>query len=415
MKRKLLAAFGKVDITPEENVKLRGYPSRDFAVDVATGILDRIYARVLLLDDGDRRVLIVNVDSCSANEAPDPSGNGSPNYTFPYGTVRNWASVAGTDEMHVSLYATHTHGAPAYFSDKYVSRITEEIKRICGRLQPVSVMHGTGTCSIAVNRRPDLKPNFTLPLDRTMDVLVLESSNGRLLGAIVTAAVHPTVLWNIADRVTADVVGNAVKRWEEELGDSFVALFFQGFSGDVGPLAGGPKGGEVGDTYFLVQSLGKLLLSDIRDSLRQLHPIDAAPLVAFKESLTLPTKPGFHVDHKDVTLMGIRLGEAALLSASLEVFNGHKAPIQAVSPFKLTIMSGIANGYDGYLPTREAFEDQLGGYEMNVTPYTAEATSPFQTAAARLLERLYHQDCGEGEEGEQVSSSGDLEPRPGAR
>jgi len=386
----LCAAFGKVRITPEEDVSLRGYPSRDFAVKVETGVLDDLFARLLLLESGEQKVLLVSVDCCCPNEAPGAELDGSPDFTFPHGTTRRWGAAAGIPDDGVSVYATHTHGAPSYFGEKYIDRVADEIRKLKERLVPVRVTHTTGNCSIAVNRRPGLKPNFNLQVDRSMDVIRFETETGRALGAIVRAAVHPTVLWNTADRVTADVVGKAVQDWEKQASDDgFVALFLQGFSGDVGPLAGGPLGGETGDTYYLVETLGKKLSYDIIECLPRLRPVEALPLATRKVTLDWPTKPGYPKPIQRVTLMAVRLGDIVLFSASLEVFNGHMAAIVRTSPFPITATIGVANGYEGYLPTKAAYADELGGYEMRVTPFTEEAVELFYRASADLLLQLW--------------------------
>lgn len=52
------------------------------------------------------------------------------------------------------------------------------------------------------------------------------------------------------------------------------------------------------------------------------------------------------------------------------------------------MFSGVANGYCGYIPTIEAFQDGLGGYEMNTTPYCDKACGIFTNEAIDLIREM---------------------------
>jgi len=133
MGSQLLAAVGKVLMTPEEQVGLQGFDPSIHIANPSTDILDDLYARILILDDGHRRSVIISVDCCLANEetVKVPSPSDASKYreftaTFPSGTRKNWASAAGTDENSAVILATHTHSAPAHFSEKYMKRIEDK-------------------------------------------------------------------------------------------------------------------------------------------------------------------------------------------------------------------------------------------------------------------------------------------------
>ncbi|MEF3302069.1 hypothetical protein [Paenibacillus sp. GYB003] len=392
----LKAAFGKANITPEETMPLQGYDPRQFTADPATDILDQLYARIAVFDDGESRCVMVGPDCCLTNEdfvqVPDPSGRprlyrgfGS---TFPPGTRRLWAEAAGIAEDRVSVNATHTHSAPVHFGEKYTTRIRDKIRELTHSLAPVRLRVGTGVCSISANRRPALKANDALPVDRTLRVLVFESIDGKPVGSIVNCAVHPTMLWNKANRISSEMVGLAMNAIENDYGNGFVSLFLQGFTGDVGPLLCGPTSGMTEDTYPFVVEAGRRLHGDIAEATRRMEPVASVPLRAMRTNVRLPAVTGFHRPHLDVVLMAIRMGDLAILSASGEIFNGYVDKIKPRSPFAYTLFSSLANGYTGYLPTAEAFRDGLGGYELRTTPFTESACEPFTDASVRLLEKL---------------------------
>jgi hypothetical protein len=392
----LTAAFGKVNITPEEPMPLQGYDPRQFAADPATDILDGLYARIAMFDDGHTRSVIVSPDCCLSNEdfveVPDPSGRpwlyrGLSN-TFPAGTRRSWAEAAGIAEECVTVNATHTHSAPVHFSEKYTARIRDKIRELSQSLVPVRLKVGLGECSISANRRPRLKANYELPVDKSLHVLVFELMEGKPVGCIVNCAVHPTMVWNSANRISSEMVGLAMSSVENEYGDGFVSLFLQGFTGDVGPLLCGPTSEMKEDTYPFAVEAGRQLYGDIAEAMRQAAAVSSVPLRTMQTIVKLPTVGGFHRSHMDVVLMAIRLGDLAILTASGEIFNGYVGEIGAKSPFAQTLFSCLGNGYTGYLPTIEAFRDGLGGYELKTTPFTDSACEPFTNASVELLVKL---------------------------
>ena len=63
----------------------------------------------------------------------------------------------------------------------------------------------------------------------------------------------------------------------------------------------------------------------------------------------------------EVKLQTLRIGDIAIASAPSEVFAETGLAIKQGSPFRRTFVMELANGYSGYLPTREQHE--LGGYE----------------------------------------------------
>lgn len=406
--QQLKGAFRKVRITPEEIAPYQGYDPSVHIADPKTDTLDDLYARVAVLDDGKRRNVIVSVDCCLTNEvtfqAADPAGK-APIYrhllqTFPEGTRRGWGMAAGVSEDAVSVHATHTHSAPEHFGAKYTERIGAAIREAAGDLRPLRVRAAVGTTAVSVNRRPRLQHNDELPVDRTLHVVLFEDEEGRSVGGVVNCAVHPTLLLNPPNRISSEFVGLAMQEWERARGDGFAALFVQGFSGDVGPF--GHYRNEPGDTYPWVKRLGRELYMEVAAvaaKAEQAPAISALPLASRERIARLPTRPGYFKPLIPVTLHGLRIGELMIVSVSCEVFNGYTNILRLYSTAAYTLFAGISNGYCGYLPTERAFGDGLGGYEMNTTPYSAEAVPVFVREAERLIGELLHDDNDGGTNG----------------
>jgi hypothetical protein len=93
-----------------------------------------------------------------------------------------------------------------------------------------------------------------------------------------------------------------------------------------------------------------------------------------------------YADSQKLILQAIRIGDIAIASAPCEVFAETGLAIKAASPLKRTFTIELANGYGGYLPTRQ--QHQLGGYETwparsSFLPVDAEAA-----IRAELIEML---------------------------
>lgn len=394
MTGRLKAAMGKVNVTPEETVSLQGYDPDTNIANPETDVLDDLFARILILDDGASRRVFIGFDCCLSNEetvkVADPEGKPG-RYrefipTFPEHTRAEWGAAAGVQEDQVSVNPTHTHTAPASFSEKYTSRVAAKIRELIQELVPVTIYASTAEGSISAFRRPTLHADHSVPINRTLNVLDLKKDDGASLGYIVNYAVHPTGVRNPTSRISSDIVGLAMSTIEDEKGEGFVSLFLQGFSGDVCPTYG--DNGPTGDTYPDVQQGAAVFSSEISEALSEQHCVQTGPIQTGEHRVDVPTRSDFYKENMTVKLVGTSIGELAILSVSGEVFNDYIDKTESLSPFRYTLLSGIANGYAGYIPTYEAFHDGLGGYELNTTPYSDAVEDTILKETKEILTKL---------------------------
>ena len=95
----LLAGFGKINITPDYPVGLRGY-STD-ATRIHEMVVDPVYATCIALTEGEETILIYTLDHCCCDQ-----------------TITQWIRDAvtpatGIPGEHIFTSATHTHSAPS--------------------------------------------------------------------------------------------------------------------------------------------------------------------------------------------------------------------------------------------------------------------------------------------------------------
>ncbi|MFA7172413.1 MAG: neutral/alkaline non-lysosomal ceramidase N-terminal domain-containing protein [Kiritimatiellia bacterium] len=87
-------------------------------------------------------------------------------------------------------------------------------------------------------------------------------------------------------------------------------------------------------------------------------------------------------DQINVVLQTFRIGDLGVAASPFETFSETGMEIKAKSPFKTTFVIGLANGYNGYLPTPEQHE--LGGYETWLSTNRVEKEATTKMVAAFL-------------------------------
>ncbi|MGJ5817069.1 hypothetical protein [Paludibaculum fermentans] len=89
-------------------------------------------------------------------------------------------------------------------------------------------------------------------------------------------------------------------------------------------------------------------------------------------------------------LQVIRIGPVALVSVAGEPFSSIAQRVADASPFPVTLMSGYSNGGFGYIPDRSAYDE--GGYEIEATPFSADACDVVVADALRVLNEMHEKE-----------------------
>jgi neutral ceramidase len=193
----LRAGVAKVEITPKTHEPLWGFEDR---TDPATGTLDPLYAHILILEAGGKRLAIVTLDLGRTF--------GEPSLDYLKEVVSKSSGISC-----LLLSASHTHGAPV-IRDEYdgarpeweqraLDGIAAGIKTASDNLQDARVGSGTGSVFIGHNRlrvkddgtvswfeqNPTMVP--TSPVDPTVTVLRIDDRNRVPLAILINYACHP--------------------------------------------------------------------------------------------------------------------------------------------------------------------------------------------------------------------------------
>ena len=367
-----------------------------------TGVLDPIFVRSVVLDNGRTRAALVAIDAGA----------------IPSDLYRKVGARAAAElkipTSQLLMSASHTHSVPFRIDGAVEESILRSLRESVSRLQPARVAWGTGVSFINVNRdRVDPGtnrwwegPNYQGTSDKTVAVVRIETPAGKPIAVYYNYAVHGVITGTL-DMISGDIPGAASRYLEESLGEDAVALWTSGAAGDQNPIYFNqtyelrdiriadyakrgedisnamPPGGRGMDrsnpkvkrlmdqqkrmNETLGQMLGEEVLHVMREGLEKssgdttLHGAQAVVTCPARQR-TDQGRAGFegkYVDSGDVSigLGALRIGDIYVGAVDAEVYNGIAQRLKRESPFKHTLMATLTNGMaqTGYIPSDEAF------------------------------------------------------------
>jgi hypothetical protein len=401
------AGVAKVDITPPLGTKMWGYFDR---LKGAEGILDPLYARVLVLQAGDQRLAYVDLDL---------------GRTFGPASLDRLRQAAkkesGIDDLIVQ--AIHTHAGPVILDDypsgppawetADLDKIAQAIHQAVQAAQPVRLGVGYGQAYIGYNRThvnsdgtvtmlwSNATQIPTWPVDPTIAILRVDQMDGQPLAILVNYSTHPVTFGPDNLRFSADFPGVMCQVVQQAFGNKPLAFFVQGAPGDINVFdATTPmKEDAIARRDWAGETLGKAAASAAREIettadpdpsidfsddpltfklrwdpkkfreelLREINPIafqTFAPPI--QETMKLPVTTAL-IDRK-----------IAILGMPGEPFVEYQMNMRARCPVRDCFFLGYTNGYYGYFPTIKAATE--GGYGAQ------SATTWVQVGAGEQME-----------------------------
>ena len=217
----LRVGAARVDVTPAGSELPENY----------LGVLDRVYARAIVLESGAARAALITVDAGIISDGVWQA------------VTRQIETELRIPSVNVLLTATHTHSVPGPPAADYARKIVEAARLAQQKLAPARVGYGTGESYINVNRQiTDPKtgkwwegPNREGPSDKTVAVLKFESLSGEPLAVYYNYAVHGVIAGQL-DQISGDIPGASSRYIEDAFGGSVVAVWSTGASGDQNPI-----------------------------------------------------------------------------------------------------------------------------------------------------------------------------------
>lgn len=221
-------------------------------IDITTGmdgviVSDPLYAKVLVLDDGAAKAVIIAMDALAIGGIGDIKDEFLPKLRE---RIQNELHIPGGSVL-VNASHTHPQGRLLCDDEEQVSRTFEAVRQALQRMTDVKVGSGIGyEDKITVNRNLKMKDgtHWTVryahpcppdedvagigPIDPAIGVLRIDRMDGQPLAVVYNFACH--LLIGVPERgVTANFPGFASKVIEDNLGHGAMALFVQGAGGDI--------------------------------------------------------------------------------------------------------------------------------------------------------------------------------------
>ena len=408
----LKGGCSKVNITSPLGIPLigsAGKPSDD--------VLDELYAKALVLNDGSTTIAIVSVDLlyCPLEEITNP--------------IRKIIKdKIGIPERNVFICATHTHSGPEVFTrsklrpekkvatseidQSYLQTLIrktassvmlayknmQESSRKAGAQVKIGAAKGQ-IPEILYNRRPkladgsvkmaftlppevaatkkietgtdgDVKVTFTLPdeeavldfgpIDPEVCVLRVEDMDGEIIGSVVNFGCHPVCIYPyLSTTISADYPAYTTGVVEQIEGG--ICLFALGLAGNTVPIQRGviPR-----------QQIGKALGGEALRRLQFVSTAGDVTLNALKKEIRFPVKTASSSDEAkeaDETnyitteIQVLRLGDIYILGLPGEILVEVGLDIKRRAGVEKLFVVSVSNDAIGYVCHSRAYEE--GGYE----------------------------------------------------
>jgi neutral ceramidase len=409
----LRAGFGRAEITPPVGIDLTGFIARE---NPSESVRDPLFARALVLEVGESRVLLVSLDCLGLDAVLGEKLRGRL-------ARETWIPTEG-----IALLCSHSHSGPAtvkllgcgemdlaYLRTGFRKGILEATSRALENIQPAKARWGKVDAAEwhEYRRRQDRGPSDADLVDHTVRALWLDAESGDPMGCFWTFAAHPTIL--AAKEISGDWVGVAARRIEEATPS--IAVYGQGCSGDVGPILQDNRSEAV---ERMGEGIGERVI-DLCGTGEEI-PIDA--VAASATTLEIPfqraPKPAWFAEYAcemrieaeshppgvarryagaladwaahwateeapqtlPVQLQGIRLGPVGLALLPFEPLSGVGHAIrEACGPE--TVVLGYANACHSYLAPASQY--MSGGYEINEAYRFYDLPAPWETNAAEIV------------------------------
>jgi neutral ceramidase len=370
----------------------------------AEGILDHLYARAIVIDNGATSAALVSVDTAGIQD-------------------NTWSQAGKRIETELGIPAknlfispTHTHSGSGSASVEQLFNLIKEAK---GKLQPARIGYGTGVSYLNV-QRDIIDPkthkwwegaNYEGPSDKTVGVVKFETLKGEPIAVYFNYACHAVVTGN-TDMVSGDWPGEAERYIEDSFDDKMIALFSAGAQGDQNPIYfqqtfdlrnirikeyaergedisnSMPSGGAglnkqdptvkklLDQQKMMIKSMGQMMGEEVKRVMRLMDPkymSTSGKIAAAQKMIALPARTrtsgqqraGVDATYTDAPDASLRLSllmidDIALAGGSAEIYNMIAVRFKRESPVGRSIFVSMANGSSntGYIPDDAAYGRQ---------------------------------------------------------
>lgn len=416
--------FAKLNISPQNPIIMGGYADRK---DKSNGILDHIYAKTIVLeDDSGKRVAIISLDLIDLSQGQVKM------------IIDKINKLTNISDNSIVICTTHTHSGPLTSNNPIMGVVDEDyIHWVLDAIPPtiVTALESLQSCKlgwyqgkfneIGASRQALNKETHTI-----LTILSLVDLSNNLIGALINYNCHPTVLSAENLMISADYPGAAINFLEKTYGDDVLFAFTNGACGDVST-----RFTRKSQNYIEVKRLGYLLASEVIKALGDIRYEEASTIVVKEKAFTLEPREILDEeilnrkleDYKEklkkiektkrnlgdtrivrTAIQGIeiqkllaenmsrlelggylhafKIGKGVVLAQPAELFSSLGYEIMINSSHNPTMIIGYSNGYIGYIPDRDSYNE--GGYEALACSFKVNEGEKLRDLAIFLLQEI---------------------------
>ena len=410
--------FYEKEITPPLGCGIPGY----FSIRRGSDVLDRLYARAVVVKEGNEKVAILSIDGLHPKK--DICDN----------IAKRIEEYTKIPRSHIMIAFTHSHTAVpfrleglAFADDEIVAdsikgyidvftRLVADCATLANlRLKPSTPYFGKGeVLGISFCRDyymkngtpqtnpPRLSPEIVGPVvdsDKELPVVVVKDEYQNPIGAILSFACHADCI--SGDKLSGDYVSVLSKELKKVYGEDFVTVFLLGCSGDVNHFDV-TKGSDSNDHYV---KMGKkiageaiktaafaeeLKITKVTSSLEYIkihrREVEADKIEDARNCIaTIKEKKGVKISADntdpeqyrlamakrlvnyvdttpevlDVPVQCIQIGELTIYGYNSEIFTEFGKIVKKRDGTGVNLVATLCNEAFGYVPTRDMFFDTI--------------------------------------------------------
>jgi neutral ceramidase len=418
------AGFARLDITPPLGINISGY----YGQRLADGILDNLYASALAVSDGSNTAVVISLDVIGFGKSKMDACRKSiaERNEIPFESVIIACTHTHTGpEMEDDLYSYD----PEY--NDYLQRKLNDVSMLAiSDLTPAKVSIGRSTApNIAFIRRFRMKdgsihtnpgimnPDILEPVgtpDETVQLVRIHREEADEI-VLVNFQVHPDVIGGT--KFSADYPKFVRETLEKTL-DNVKCIYLNGAQGDTNHIDVRADSYLKNSGYKHSEHMGKTIAGAVLQVYMKTKPVSGDKVKFGQKEIEVPSSRvdsslipeaeriiGLHEAGRDnelpyegmelitvvaeayrmkllengpdtfvLPLGAVSFGDICIAAIPGEPFTDIGRGIKEQSSFEMTLVCCCANGYEGYFPTRSAYDE--GGYEARSSkfkPGVAEA------------------------------------------
>jgi hypothetical protein len=423
MTRKLIAAKGRIVITPPIGTPIAGNVRID---NKSRGVHDDLFCNILILNDHINKICLLGFDvifleNTTCNDIKSKIEKAT---KISAENIVIWVTHTHSGpDTGLPMYSGKDDLIVKAYLEDMINKVVAGVVKAEENYEEVHLKTGTAIVTdLSFNRRLVKKDgsvimNFeefeiaditgtTGPIDPELITLSAWDNNDKLFALLVNFSLHPAILVGYQWLISRDFVNYLDKYILEKYGEQVITLFANGAEGNINHL--NYQDPNQLRNFEEAERVGKKLGVYVSNSFKDSSELNGN-INFISEKVTLPLREiteeekewaemvlerdkdlvedlldgipdktyarmvkemSVRTDKEGVTeLQGLAIQDFAFVTFPGEVYVEFGLRVKALSPFKSTMVIGLANSQLGYIPKKEAFAQ--GGYEVR-TAWTSQ-------------------------------------------